>query len=126
MQILVRASGELDRALRDRYAAGYAAHRLSFNAWLCKLLEASVKNRAMLRAANGPSELERFRSRAVAEVSKAIKRGDLVRPEVCEQCGKPGNGAKINAHHDDYEKPLDVRWLCVQCHKRHHVSLGAK
>ena len=48
--------------------------------------------------------------------SKAIRNGDLVR-QPCEVCGTTRN---INAHHDDYEKPLEVRWLCASHHVRHH------
>lgn len=33
----------------------------------------------------------------------------------CEVCGE----TKVEAHHDDYLKPLDVRWLC----KRHHAEV---
>ena len=38
----------------------------------------------------------------------------------CEVCGK--NPA--DAHHDDYQKPLDVRWLCRKHHKAWHVENG--
>ena len=41
----------------------------------------------------------------------AIKNGTLVR-QSCEVCGKK----KGQAHHDDYTKPLDVRWLCPKHH----------
>ena len=30
---------------------------------------------------------------------------------------------RCQAHHDDYSKPLEVRWLCVTCHAAHHVSV---
>jgi len=55
---------------------------------------------------------------AVQAVSSAIKRGDLVR-QPCEKCGE----AKSQAHHDDYSKPLSVRWLCVKHHREHHKNM---
>jgi hypothetical protein len=59
-------------------------------------------------------------------VARAIASGRLVRPAFCGECGKPPRAhwrPWIYAHHDDYSKPLDVRWLCSSCHKLHHVSL---
>ncbi len=57
--------------------------------------------------------------RAHAAVQKAIAKGELRRPEVCEVCGeKPKGRAKIHAHHKDYAKPLDVEWLCPRCHRQ--------
>lgn len=50
-------------------------------------------------------------------VQSAINRGILVR-QPCEVCGDE----KTDAHHDDYRKPIDVRWLC----RRHHIELHAK
>lgn len=37
--------------------------------------------------------------------------------EYCEICGIK---AKMNAHHDNYEKPLEVLWCCVLCHRKIH------
>lgn len=51
------------------------------------------------------------------ETSNAIQRGYLVRALTCECCDKAG---KIEAHHDDYNKALDVRWLCTTCHNHWH------
>ena len=50
-------------------------------------------------------------------ISKALMRGKMVR-QGCENCGH--NIAE--AHHDNYDKPLDVRWLCQPCHKQWHVN----
>lgn len=38
----------------------------------------------------------------------------------CEICGTT---ATIDAHHDDYSRPLDVRWLCRQHHKQRHAEI---
>ena len=55
------------------------------------------------------------RDRARSAVKNAIKRGDLVR-EPCEVCGQE----KSQAHHDDYSRPLKVRWLCFRHHRAEH------
>lgn len=60
------------------------------------------------------------RKRATGMVTTAILRGDLKR-QPCEVCGR---GSYVQAHHDDYADPLNVRWLCVSCHKRHHRAHG--
>lgn len=51
---------------------------------------------------------------ARAAVHRAICRGQLVRPETCEQCGASG---RIEAAHYSYREPLYVRWLCKPCHR---------
>jgi hypothetical protein len=53
------------------------------------------------------------RRRAWHKVYKALKNGTLVKPDKCEDCDRE---VKLDASHHDYEKPLDVRWLCRQCH----------
>jgi hypothetical protein len=71
------------------------------------------------------SEVTRFwrsedkrRGAAHSAVSRAIRKGDLVR-SCCERCGDP----KSVAHHEDYDAPLDVTWLCQPCHKQRHKEL---
>jgi hypothetical protein len=53
------------------------------------------------------------------EVKGAITDGSLVR-QPCETCGKLAS----EAHHDDYSKPLDVRWLCRKHHRAWHREHG--
>ena len=48
-------------------------------------------------------------------VASAIQRGLLVRGK-CEKCG----AQKVHAHHDDYRRPLAVRWLCALHHVQAH------
>jgi len=53
--------------------------------------------------------------------SNAIRDGRLIK-KPCEFCGKK----KVEAHHDDYMKPLEVRWLCRKHHTEHHNKLREK
>lgn len=53
-------------------------------------------------------------------VANAKRRGELV-PEPCEICG-----ARAEAHHPDYSKPLEVRWLCRRHHVRWHADRRRK
>ncbi len=55
---------------------------------------------------------------AQASIRKRVARGKLKRGP-CEVCGK----ALTDAHHDDYSKPADVRWLCRKHHKQLHERL---
>lgn len=46
---------------------------------------------------------------------RAIKKGKIMRPEACIECKKI---CKPDGHHEDYNKPLDVVWICRACHSR--------
>lgn len=51
-------------------------------------------------------------------VDAAIRAGIITRPDRCSGCGCPDSEHRIEAHHYDYSKPLDVIWLCTPCHRR--------
>lgn len=53
---------------------------------------------------------------ATKEINKAIDRGDITR-QPCEICGDH----KTDAHHDDYNYPMQVRWLCRRHHREWHL-----
>jgi hypothetical protein len=75
---------------------------------------------------------ERNRPRIIESVliyRKANKQGvrawQIVRKrrpprQPCEVCGS----LTTEAHHDDYSKPLDIRWLCRIHHREHHLRLN--
>ena len=65
----------------------------------------------------------RIKRNAHNKVSRALLKGIIKRPTDCQVCG---DITKIEAHHDDYEKPLDVMWLCVPCHNERHKVLKTK
>lgn len=47
-------------------------------------------------------------------------RDNKLKKQPCEVCGS----TKSQAHHDDYSKPLDVRWLCFLHHRKIHGQLS--
>lgn len=51
-------------------------------------------------------------------INNAIRDGKM-RRKPCEVCGSTDN---IHAHHDDYNYPLEVRWLCAVHHRQHHTK----
>lgn len=100
---------EIRERKREYYRANWARHSASVRRWK-EAHPDEVRGyieRWALRA------VESGAAAAHMKVQRAIKRGDLVRPTVCEECGKT---AKIEAAHFDYAKPLEVRWLCRSCH----------
>lgn len=54
---------------------------------------------------------EKYKARTA--VSNALRDGRLQRCP-CEVCG---TSDRVQAHHDDYSKPLEVRWLCFKHHR---------
>lgn len=91
------------------------------------------------------------KSRANKKVAYAIKTGKLKRQESCEICGftlkheevrkrvtvansrlhfealdkltKKIVARYMKAHHDNYDEPFKIRWLCASCHKKLHLGL---
>lgn len=62
-----------------------------------------------------------LQQRAYLAVSKAIKLGQLQRQPcaICRDERQP-----VWAHHDDYSKPLEIRWLCPKHHAQWHKNNG--
>lgn len=55
--------------------------------------------------------------KAYNAVQRAVRAGEIIRPTACENCHEE---KRLQAHHHDYSRPLDVFWLCQQCHKLAH------
>ena len=98
------------REALERRGAGAAARRSALPA-------STVAGVARWRAAvpAGP--------RAHKRVYDAVRAGRLERPDKCEGCGLE---KRLHAHHDDYSKPLKVRWLCGSCHRLAHRALDSR
>lgn len=53
------------------------------------------------------------------QTNNAIDKGLIVRAKNCENCGGSEN---IEAHHDNYNYPLNIKWLCKNCHASWHCE----
>lgn len=76
--------------------------------------EPTIELASRVRARKTPATLKDI---AHVMVTKTVKDGVLIRPDRCSICNALG---RMNAHHDDYARPLDVRWLCHKCHYNAH------
>jgi hypothetical protein len=70
---------------------------------------------ALRRGSKAWDKRNPIKKAASTAVSNAVRDGRLTR-QPCEICGKDN----AQAHHDDYSKPLDVRWLCTTHHAEWH------
>lgn len=81
----------------------------------------------------GHAEIVREQERARAKMkplhrTRATNAARQLMPQPCEKCGmepRKVDGRRIvHAHHDDYSKPLEVRWLCRTCHAMEHREVA--
>lgn len=60
----------------------------------------------------------KVRARQLAR--KAVKTGEIIKPDYCEICFQKYDKRYIQGHHTDYAKPLEVIWCCIKCHNGLH------
>lgn len=82
-----------------------------------------LPHRIMLNVENTKLWRKKFPKKYAAYglLSNALRKGKVKKPNQCTKCKK--ENARLEAHHDDYNKPLDVVWLCVPCHRHLHRDL---
>ena len=61
------------------------------------------------------SEEQKKKANARSYLNVYIKRGKVIKQN-CHECNSP----ITEGHHEDYNKPLDVIWLCRECHWKLH------
>jgi hypothetical protein len=108
-----RSYGQCKECVKARVHRRYAENRGEIAAY-----ERVRSQRPERRAKAAEYQKRRCTSdsrRAHIAVGNALRRGRLVR-QACEVCGTT---TRVQAHHDDYGKPLSVRWLCFTHHREH-------
>jgi len=56
-----------------------------------------------------------------------VQEGIIKRPGYCPNCQDPESPEppqKPEAHHEDYNAPLDITWLCPTCHGARHSEMA--
>lgn len=56
-------------------------------------------------------------------VRRALKAGEITKAGNCVLCHADTG---IEAHHANYDEPLEVTWLCRNCHASYHTTEAAK
>ena len=115
---------------RSRRAANPEKARAAVRRWQDRNAE-KARQRARLRYAANP---EKYRDRvcqwdrlnpekrSARNAVLTAKRNGCLIVGPCEICGDP----RAHGHHDDYSRPLNVRWLCARHHRRHHERTRIK
>ena len=63
-----------------------------------------------------PMSAERHARHLARSRANVAQKSGRLKPRPCEVCGK----AEVEKHHDDYDKPFEVRWLCRKHHRQLH------
>lgn len=104
------------RAYEARYPKKKAA---STKAWF-KSERGKEQNRGYKQKSRASGLID-HQIKARRAVDHELKMGKLVRLP-CVICRDP----KSHGHHEDYDKPLDVVWLCPKHHKARHKEIDAE
>jgi hypothetical protein len=115
----VKASVRANRAEKIEYYTEYEksranlAHRVAARAQYAKTDAGKAAHKSALLRSR-----QKFpgKSRARSLLWKAIIRGKI-KPHPCWVCGEKAHG-----HHPDYDRPLEVVWLCAVHHKAAHAA----
>ena len=86
-----------------------------------RFIKAFKKNGALIcrKEVHHLCRLALLQAEAQRQAREARKSGKII-PEPCEVCGTT---FWVVAHHEDYSRPLYVRWLCNTHHLRYHGHL---
>jgi len=68
---------------------------------------------------NGTPKRSPEKVQAQSRIAIEIRAGRLVR-QPCEICGSEN----AEAHHEDYSKPREVRWLCTSHYRQRHIEIN--
>ena len=120
--LLIKRTGKLNswcqdcvRAARDRYRVSKSGREAEKRYRAGTGKKKMKQYRRNWRARQGDRDQSHGWAQKMAYA--AFKLG-IIKEQACSDCGT--NNWPKEMHHTDYSKPLDITWLCRECHKRRH------
>lgn len=113
---------ECDKPLARRSLDGTGGHYTYMKVcYDCRALDrrkryagASQHEVAVIRRSQKKVDPDGRKLRARSMLKYHVKVGHIIKPDICSNCQEPR--PRIEGHHGDYSKPLEVIWLCKRCH----------
>ena len=103
--------------LHERDRKRYPKEKVRRGRWL-KLYVQTESGKASVKKSKRKWLMNNANKRAAhILLGNAIRDRKIKKPKICDECRKK---KRLHGHHDDYAKPLEVRWLCPRCHTDWH------
>jgi hypothetical protein len=118
--------GECKKCKKTEYMRRYYAERPELlerarergrQKWRDEPERMRAKDRERYRRGKAKSKRDPIKAAAHSLLNHALRKGTIER-EPCLFCG----GERVEGHHHDYTKPLEVTWLCRRHHRLVHRS----
>ncbi len=77
-----------------------------------------VRERVLKRQAELKINASHFLKRKTRYITKKMMLAGMIERKSCEVCGDE----KSQEHHNDYQNPMDVTFLCEKHHREHHKN----
>ena len=107
--------GKCKECTKKDVSENYATNREKYSKYEAMRRQRPERKKQQAESLQRQAEKNPHKATARRMTANAIRSGKLKRLP-CEKCGNP----KSQAHHDDYSKPLEVRWLCFVHHREVH------
>lgn len=114
--------GKCKECTKKDVAANYQKNFAEIQNYECERFKSPSRKKMVVQYAKrrrtSPEGRPKFLARS--KLAYQVRNGLIVRPDKCESCGIT---CKVQAHHEDYSRPYDVKWLCFVCHRKQHGQL---
>ena len=105
-----------DPEKQREYYRNYYAENAAVVIMKTKAYRQTERGKEVRRTAGANQKLHNAKRVAARQIVRMAIVGGILTKKPCERCG----ALEVEAHHEDYDKPLEVNWLCPPDHKQLH------